>query len=62
MMQKGDGEGVEDDYTKQMVCRFLVRDGSALIENLWWTVKNEGKRRHTYRGNDTEEEGTLWSE
>jgi len=44
MMQKGNGEGEEDNYTKQTVCRFLVGDDSTMTENLRWKVKNEGKR------------------
>ena len=45
-----------------MVCQFDKEDGSALVVNSLWKVKMKGKGARIYRGNGTEDEGTLQSE
>ena len=54
-------KGVDDEYTKWMVCWFNKGYGSALIVNSLRKVRMRGKEAGLYKGNDTEDEGTLCS-
>jgi len=55
-------KGVDDRYTKVTVCWYIKGDGSTLIVNSLRKVKKiRGKEVSLYRGNNTEDKGTLRS-
>ena len=61
-VEENSKEGVADGRAKQMDGRVNKVDGSILIEDLLQKVKMRRKEACIYRGNGTEDEGTLWIE